>query len=391
MVIYNVVMHYLMTAFILFLSINSLAFDVGNGSDGPCNLSGALDTNIKSVFNCTSLTINAPLNISGNSKLLVKVSGAVSISSNISLDGSIGTNGSNGISTGGVGGPGAFSGGSCLVNTSCNGSKGGDGSDGGHGGKGLGGQNGASGIGGNSGGGGGGGARYGDFIMPTNGLNSENDLATPVLGGSAGTTSYGHESGFTFFIVGGSGGGAGGSGDQGGTIFSGGAGGGGGGILQIQSSGDIVIEATSTISSNGGNGGTGDNAQNVSAGGGGGSGGAIFLRSKSEIINNGTLSALGGTGGVGNFVANAANNNGGNGGSGRIRLDDFDGVITGTGLVNPPAYVTTSATPHEIFESDIKCGAIPFKNKSDYFYALLFSFFLFLVINGISKRRFNIV
>ena len=379
--------------FILINSNSTFALDLGDGSDGTCTLSGALDTSTKATYNCTSLSITSAVTVTGNSLLTIKIQGSALISGT----GSISLNGGNGNAGnaaapnfGGIAGAGAFAGGGCPVDEFCDGNlKGDDGSDGGTTSKGIGGNHGNNAIGGPSGGGGGGGARYSDYILPTAGADTVNDLPSAVLGGPAGSLSYLPESNFENSIAGGSGGGSGGSGETGGSVIhSGGSGGGGGGILSISAGGDIVVSTGASIVSNGGSGGAGSGA--VSGGGGGGSGGAIFFRALGDIRNNGSVSALGGNGGDGTFAAD--DNDGGNGGSGRIRFDDGDGIITGTGSATPSSInnVVTSIQ-FQTYNSDIKCGVLGMKDRNDIFNMFSSLMLLFLIIYVISKRKIQIL
>ncbi|OUR96272.1 hypothetical protein A9Q84_07900 [Halobacteriovorax marinus] len=380
------------TLFLFFLPLQFIyALDTGTGSDGVCNLTVALNTSVKSVYNCTEINVTAVVNVTGNTALILKSQGNVTFSGtgSLVLDGIVGANGANtGTSTGGSAGPGGFAGGGCLTDAACGGVSGDDGASGGNGGQGFGGNTASSLAAGQSGGGGGGGARFGTVTLPTSGTNGLDDLGGVINAGAAGVSSYAPESAFESLLVGGSGGGSGGGGDDSGTLHSGGAGGGGGGVLRIQAGGDITVNLGRSITSNGGNGGDGSGA--VSGGGGAGSGGAIFLQAEGNILINGSVNATGGTGGDG---THATNNDGGSGGSGRIRFDDGDGIITGTGTITPAAYVTTlpvTGVQQQVFESPISCGSIGVIDKDRSLKLVLSMVFIMLVSYIVSKRSLNI-
>lgn len=143
----------------------------------------------------------------------------------------------------------------------------------------------------------------------------------------------------------GSGGGGGGSeaSTAGSDESSGGGGGAGGGFLGIAAGGDIRIYGL--IDAGGGHGGRGGwdpdgncNGAN-SGGGGGGAGGGIRLISAGAIdVTGATLTAAGGIAGAsgGSRGGTTGQNSplAGDGASGRIVLEDFDGLITGLGTGN---------------------------------------------------------
>ncbi|PIK13792.1 hypothetical protein [Halobacteriovorax sp. JY17] len=372
--------------FILFLSSTSFAADFGNGSDGACNLNAGINTDIKDTYNCSSAIIST-LSVTGSKVLTIKSLSSVTITGTISINGGNGGNGANtAASVGGIAGAGGYSGGLCPTGIVA----GNNGLSGGNNGEGLGGSI-TSHIGGvvDAGGAGGGGARFGTAILPTVGADGKDDLGGSVAGGAAGVSSYAPESNFETLFVGGAGGGAGSSGvfNIGSVEHSGGAGGGGGGAIRISAKNDITVEAAGGISANGGNGG--DGSGNVSGGGGGGSGGAIFLQAEGDIRINGPVSALGGSGGNGTF---ASDNDGGSGGSGRVRYDDLDGVITGTGTTNPAAVINTitisgsSAIGQASYDSSIACGSVGLTEKERILFSFLSIVLLFLIGNIISKR-----
>ena len=373
-----------------FILLNSYALDFGTGADGACSFNGAINTDVKDVYNCSSVIILTPT-VTGSKALIIKSLDSVTISGTLSLDGGDGGVGSNGGgSTAGVAGPGGFAGGACPSdNSACN-----DGEGGGYSGEGKrgtflthssAGPNDAR-------GGGGGGARFGNQLgLLSSGSDGADEFNLAASGGAAGSSSYAPEVGFENLLIGGSGGGAGGSselapGGGGVNPHSGGAGGGGGGAVRIITQNDIIVEVGGSITANGGDGGDGAGA--VSSGGGAGSGGAIFLQAGGAIIVNGQIRAEGGTGGDG---AAALNNDGGNGGSGRIRYDDSDGIITGTGTTTPTAVVNTiqvsgSAAQSASYDSSIACGAIGLTEKEKAINSLVTIFLLLLVGNIISKK-----
>ncbi len=368
---------------LIILSPKLLAANFGDGSDGVCNLNTAINTDTKNIYNCSSAIIST-ISVSGSKKLIIRSLGPVTISGVISLDGGDGANGVNSVtSLAGTSGPGGFSGGAGTLTS------GDSGTSGGNSGEGIGGTGATYFATGDSGGGGGGGARFGTAILPTAGEDGTDDLGGSVAGGSAGTSSYAPESNFEAELIGGSGGGAGGSGvvDPSGDVHSGGAGGGGAGVIRISTREDLTIEAAGGISANGGDGG--DGSGNVSGGGGAGSGGAIFLEAEGDIRVNGTVSAIGGVGGDGTF---ASDNNGGNGGSGRIRYDDNDGAVTGTGSTNPTPVVNTievtvdSGNALASYDSSIACGSLGLSEKEKAKLSLLLILSMALVGNIIFKR-----
>ena len=55
------------------LSSQGFALEVGNGSDGVCNFSGALNTTTKATYNCTSLSISSPVTVTGSNPLKIYV------------------------------------------------------------------------------------------------------------------------------------------------------------------------------------------------------------------------------------------------------------------------------------------------------------------------------
>ncbi|ATH08917.1 hypothetical protein BIY24_13460 [Halobacteriovorax marinus] len=375
--------------FLIILTPRAMGAEFGDGSDGACNFTVALDTDVKNTYNCTSVSISS-ISVTGSKALIIKSTSSVTVTGNLSLVGGDGGNGSavTGSSAGSAG-AGGFAGGSCPTISS----SGNDGQSGGNDGEGKGGDVtthlGIS----DAGGGGGGGGRYGTQVLPDDGEAGENDLGGAIAAGAAGSSSYGPESNFENIFLGGSGGGAGGGGaaTNAGTPHSGGAGGGGGGAIRIIADGDIVVNIGASINTNGGNGG--DGSGNVSAGGGGGSGGAVFLQASGDIRINGTVSADGGSAGDGTFTSN---NDGGKGGSGRIRYDDGDGIITGTGSTSPSASIntfvssSTSAVSSASYDSSISCGRIDLDESEKMKYILLTLIMTFSIAYIVSKKAHHI-
>jgi len=360
----------------LFNYLPAQVFDAGNGSLGACT---AVTFTTGGTYQCSTVSINAPVTITTGGNVIIKSTGEVLINAAFTIKGQNGGNGGNlfapgNIATGGAGGPGGLSGGSCDGNSTCV-SPDNDGSGGALGGGAY------TGFGGGLGGGGGGGGGHGESgLAGTKGVT--------VDGGVGGTpsASFGNENNFESSFTGGAGGGAGGIGQDGGLNDTlGAAGGGGGGALRIEAQGAIHITASGSINANGGNGGAGTlTAPNGPGGGGGaGAGGAIFLQSALSITLDaaGLLTVAGGTGGAGQ---GGGDGDGGNGGRGRIRLDDSDGVIA-----NAPAFSvqkilsgSNGATPDAI-SSDISCGSLTMIDN-DRNHNLLLSFLLglFLLIRG---------
>lgn len=294
------------------------AIDTGNGFDGACT--EATITNAQ-TYNCTTLTLNAPLTITQgfpNDPLVIKVQGLVSINSALSLNGTNGTYGSS--ASAGTGGPAADDGGAYFLgsnsapNSPANG--GGSGVDSG-----------------SCAGGGGAGSFHTLGAAGT-------ACPTGSAGGAAGLTTYDP---FVSAFRGGFGGGSGGEGPPG----EAGSGGGGGGALHIMAGGDVVINAT--ISARGGSGGNATGAQNGGPGGGG-SGGVIWIQTLAQLTNNGSIDVSGGSGGT-----SALGTRGGDGGSGVFKLEDADGVISGSGSASGSSTKLTSS---------ISCGTLSLREKS---------------------------
>ena len=356
----------------LFLySHSAQAIDVGDGSDGVCNISGGAGTQITSSrrsYQCTSLNIDANLNAFrgdqagfGGSPLIIKVQGDVTIAVGVTIDLS-GQNGSPGDitsgKTGGNGGAGASSGGSTTSTTS-------NGSNGSGSGAGFGGDYVAPFIvGATSYGGGGGGGSY-KTQDADQGVDGE-QIGSGSIPGSGGNNGaiYGSEALFDSSFVGGSGGAAGGGGNNSVNNVSGSSGGGGGGAIRIIAGGNIVVDGS--IISRGGNGG-GTNATTSAGGGGAGSGGAIWLQAAGSVTvsTSATLTALGGIKGENDSGSVGF---GGDGGDGRIRLDDGDGVVSIPvgATVNPTPYnasftptpLSTGSQSMRQYQSSISCAKV---------------------------------
>lgn len=333
----------LYTFLISSLSLSSFAtIDSGDGSDGVCNWSGNIASG---TYNCTDLTINSAVTITGTSALIIKVQGDVNISSTLNLNGKDGSAGGTGVAGGYDRGSGP------VANTAGN--------------MGI--------VGGLASGGGSGGS------------HKTLGAAGAAGGGTAGaapTMTYDSEANFKTTMTGGAGGGN----TQDDANISYGSdvpGGGGGGVLRISSGGTITISGT--ISANGG---SGDSGLGDSGGGGGGAGGAIFLECEDQINLTGTISATGGAGGT----KAGTGGNGGAGGNGLIRLDDYDGSVSG-GTVTPSAYLqatsNVSGTSNlKTYTSDIAPGCALRENQKENDKNFFLSFLLLISIIVFSKRYF---
>lgn len=335
---------------LLLVSHSALAIDVGDGTDGACNVTGGADTQITSArkyYQCTSLDLDGNLDeFSGNypsgaggAPLIIKVQGNVTVASSvtINLSGADGMAGdiATGVKPGGDGGAGGNKGGNSP-------------------GVGVDGLNGSGEGGGFAGvyiipfgtssyGSGGGGGSYQTKAI-NQGIDGDDGggPGAPNSGGLNGVV-FGSESTFDSSFIGGSGGASGGGSLDNGTPYSGSTGGGGGGALRIIAGGNITVNGS--IISKGGNGG-GEGSVTLpapipgtpfSAGGGGGSGGAIWLQAGGTltVAASGVITALGGQKGDNDLMIA-----GGDGGEGRIRLDSGNGAID----IMPGA--TVSPTPH---------------------------------------------
>ncbi|OFZ25032.1 MAG: hypothetical protein A2381_13240 [Bdellovibrionales bacterium RIFOXYB1_FULL_37_110] len=371
---------------------NLLALDVGDGSLGACT-EASLVANNSGPYNCTSLTIGAAFNFTGDAgvtaPVVIKVTGDVIINNVLSVNGANGGVGNNddGIADqviGGIPGRGGFAGGSTGVDSTTPGQ---NGNDGGYGGAGFGGTKGSEGGLGWAAGGGGGGGRFGGAAIAGNNGITSGDIGTSIgLGGAAGLSTYAPESNFKILLVGGSGGGAGGpSADSSDPYDMSGSGGGGGGALRIMAGGDITIN--SSIRANGGHGGAGFE---YSGGGGGGSGGAIFLESLGDVIVAGSIIATGGSGGAGAPTIGTTVSDGGDGSVGRIRIDDRDGNWSGAGSVTPAAYEAVVDSDSGVvtqIDSGISCGSIALvDDKQNIFFTLLLGIVAVSFVMGFLRK-----
>jgi hypothetical protein len=188
---------------------------------------------------------------------------------------------------------------------------------------------------------GGGGGSYGGL-----GLNGNLDCVNAGASGSLRGNFYGDPAVGT--PLGGSGGGGGGNAAP---VLApplpfpnlvsraGGGGGAGGGGLAIECTGTFTLGPGGRIRLSGGNGGLGGGpAAGKGGDGGGGSGGALKVQALTiALVDPGSVRALGGTG-----TPLAAT---GMGGTGRVRLEDFDGAVGGTNLVQPAPSVAVYAPP----------------------------------------------
>ncbi len=378
----------------LFLFTNSLAFamDVGDGSDGSCDVAGTATTQItaaKKYYQCTTLNINGNL-ISfkggqpgaGGVPLFIKVLGSVTISSGFSIDLS-GVNGVDGdainsLKTGGSAGAGGSAGGN-SPGTNANGLSG----------------NGTGGGGAgllvtptapatSSYGGGGGGGSY-QTQSATVAADGDNGVGSVINTHGINGAIFGSESTFDSSFIGGTGGGAGGAGINAGIPTTGSSGGGGGGAIRIVAGGNIQVDGS--IISTGGNGG-GIVTTASSGGGGGASGGAIWLQSAGTLTVSatGTITALGGAGGIN---ASGLSGLGGGGGNGRIRLDSGSGTITNLGTVNPTPYSTSfsptiasSTQASRQYASSISCAKVSLEHDQNNNFLINFIFGLIISTTG---------
>ncbi|MCZ6690407.1 MAG: hypothetical protein O7H41_12450, partial [Planctomycetota bacterium] len=104
--------------------------------------------------------------------------------------------------------------------------------------------------------------------------------------------------------------------------------GGGGGAIRRPSGANVTINGTIVA-----DGGAGGNADRTSSGGGG-SGGAIHIQAGGSILLNGSGPLLGRAGPAGT-ASGSGSRSGGDGGQGRIRLQDSDGIASGSGAIDP--------------------------------------------------------
>jgi hypothetical protein len=327
------------------LEVNTNALDFGDGSDGNCNFSGTITAR---EFNCRNLNISSSARFTGNNPLIIRVQGNATISGTLNVNGFNG--GTNGPLTnlGGVAGPGGFKGGDFDFGFGANGDAFGVDGD-----AGFAGDAGLSDSINPASGGGGSGASFRNGALGLVGENGDSVSPAGLGGAQSNPNNTNAENTFEALLIGGAGGGAGGAGENiDFTQAPGASGGGGGGALHIVARGSITV--TGTITANGGDGG---NATGLAGAGGGGAGGAIWLQSAQAVINNGIIRAAGGSGGT-NTSASPRGGNGGAGGSGRIRIDSFDGILTG-GATNPVAQISSGVAGLSLveFETGINCLA----------------------------------
>ncbi|HXH30448.1 MAG TPA: hypothetical protein VNJ01_06525 [Bacteriovoracaceae bacterium] len=307
------------------------------------------------TYNCTNLIIDAPLILTGagGTNLEINVTGNTEIRADIILNGASGINVSAD-TPGGAAAPGGWNGGGLSLGTTqdggefvnvsvSNGTAGGDDITCGNGGGGAGFTN----------------AGKNGELCPT--------TADPLSRGVGGSVVPAIEFDFAGAFRGGFGGGAGAFS----TPVELGTGGGGGGALHINSTGDVTIISGVTLSAKGGNGG---NALITGGGGGAGSGGAIWIQSTGRISNLGILDVRGGTGGKNNSTGA----HGGDGGDGAFRLQDSQGVVTGTGVRN-----FSSGAGSEKLRSDISCATLLAKKEDSNFALQLSGAFLLTLLSGL--------
>lgn len=311
-----------------------LDFDVGDGSDGPFELStytrfGTLsgftlqiDTTLHPVLNVTrfSLDKNYILEPIGGNPLVIRSLSYVRIVGEILCSGFPGAD----ATAGGAGGQGRCGGKAGGAGGSITGA----GADGGDSATGI--VNITGGRGGNYPGfgssvGGGGGGTWSSLSPPTDGTGASG------AGGLAGQ--YSSDPEFLSIGQGYDSGGAGGGGGSGDGTSAGGGGGGGGGLVQIFAVGDLDFgspteTAVGYIKVNGGDGGSGAGGAGHGGGGGGGSVRA-FVGGRWNFYNVDLASsqASGGDGGGGGAGAH--------GGIGRSWFSNLNGR-TGTGSYSPP-------------------------------------------------------
>ena len=274
-------------------------FSVGDGSDGPFNVSTyanfgtvsgteiIINALTRPSINVTSFQLDAGYTLTAiNGPLVIYSLSTVSVSGTINCDGQTGQQSTSNL--GGAGGLGRCGGrvGGSGGDLSASGNPGlpiGPGVSGGQGGT-------YAGV--SAGSGGGGGAAYSD----NDGASGQNSTSNINLGGIGGIGSGNANHEFT--ILDGSPGGGGGSGSS---TAGGGGGGGGGGTVIIHAVGNISINAGGLISARGGSGG-GSLATGPESGGGGGGGGGgsvkIFTAGNLELNSGTSVDVAGGTGGI---------------------------------------------------------------------------------------------
>src|SRR4051812_15256295 len=113
---------------LVFLSRNmALAEDVGDGSDGTCDVTGAATTQIaapQKTYQCTTLTLNGNLNDfkggqagADGAPLIIKVQGNVIVTAGVTIDlsGDVGVDGDGSAHAGGSAGAGGGAGGNSQL------------------------------------------------------------------------------------------------------------------------------------------------------------------------------------------------------------------------------------------------------------------------------------
>ncbi|MCZ6690259.1 MAG: hypothetical protein O7H41_11690 [Planctomycetota bacterium] len=256
-------------------------------------------------FTTFSIASTDILIATGANPVVIRATGDVTIDGTIALTGFSGADSGTGLLRG-AGGAGSASGGNGGIGGRSNGASGLPGGGPGGGGGGI--------TGASLAGGGGGGATF-----ATAGAQGADG---PGGNGGRPGTPYGDP--YMFPLRGGSGAGGGGGVE---VLAGGGAGGGGGGgAIRISSDGNVTVNGT--IEANGGAGGD----SNGTAAAGGASGGSIHIQARGNLTVNGAITASGGPGGIAQAPGVS---HGGPGGDGRIRLEDSDGVIAGSGVFDP--------------------------------------------------------
>ncbi len=379
---------------------NAFAIDIGDGSDGACT--NATFVVGKRNYQCTSLTINAALNIFravGGAAVVIKVQNDATITGSIDISGADGIEGDSNApvgKTGGFAGAGGSAGGSSpgtkANGAAANATGGASGARGGGGGDYVP----PTSINGAYGGGGGGGSfKTQGAVSSTQGEDVGGTGSVPGSEGASGVA-LGDEATFDSSFTGGAGGGAGGDGEDSTAVtFGGSSGGGGGGAIRIVAGGDITVNTT--IIADGGNGG-GLISTQFAGGGGAGSGGAIFIQAAGNltVVPGSTLRAVGGSEGLNDIGS------GGSGGLGIIRLDDGDGVVSVAGSTvtqgkytaafTPTVLVTGTSTVSRSYASDVSCASValddhnkPFNNVVNLILGMAMAYLIHFLLSKKSK------
>lgn len=325
--------------------------DTGDGSDGVCT-SASLTPTTRTEYNCTSLYINSDVTLSPTSALTIKVQDSVVIAFKLKV--SPGTGG------------GYIFGSEPFPNTA--------------------GKNATSATGtGTSGGSGGGGGSYNGNFPGQSGYTTDVNQAGDVhsIAGAAGSSFYGHEDRFQTALYGGTPGGSGGTSSSGAGTEAGGSGGSGGGVLRIISGDSITVDPGGIIEVTGEDGVAGSSL--YGGGGGGGSGGTVFIQAYNEITIEGSITTQGGSGGTGAALNTLGD--GGFGGTGRIRLDDYDGVIDGSqsGNTIPYGMRRSHLDKTTLYKELSTCGTI--QTENDHLSSTLLSLLLGLLLSSLVLVR----